>query len=236
MRSRQAGGMLYCPVCMSEVKSFLPHGNPLRENAVCPVCQSKACHRLCWGFFSQSINLFRKDGLFLHIAPEPELSGWLQRKCKSIGMQYQSGDIRDQAEPLDIESTGLPSGSIDVLFACHVLNMVCDDARAIREISRILTPDGTAVLPVPVSKATPNMREADPKSEERERLAMFGDPNMYRAYTVGEYSKRLSNAGLLSTVFTTTDISVDGSNRWMVADESIQIARHLSAGAIVVPA
>jgi ubiquinone/menaquinone biosynthesis C-methylase UbiE len=117
-----------------------------------------------------------------------------------------------------------------------VLNMVCDDARAIREISRILKPGGTAVLPVPVSKATTNIREVDPKSEECERLAMFGDSSMYRAYTMDEYSKRLSKAGLLSTVFTETDISVDGSNRWMVADESIQIARHLSADVIVVPA
>jgi SAM-dependent methyltransferase len=224
MRRKEAAGALFCPVCQSAVSAFQPHGNPAQLNIRCPICQSKACHRLCWAYFENHPGLFQRGGAFLHIAPEAELGRWLIKRCKSAGMKYRFGDIRDRKHHIDIESTNLPDASVDVLFACHVLNMVRDDRRAICEIARILKPGGTAVIPVPVAMSAGPTKETGPNSDMSERQKMFIDPNMYRAYTAADFGHRVRAAGLSLQHFAQKDVQNSIAAAWTLPDEPIQIA------------
>lgn len=224
MRQKESAGTLFCPVCQSAVSAFQPHGNPAQLNIRCPVCQSKACHRLCWAYFEKHPELFHCGGAFLHIAPEAELSRYLSKRCKSVGMNYRFGDIRDRKYHIDIESTNLPDASVDVLFACHVLNMVRDDRRAISEIARVLKPGGTAVIPVPVAMSAGPMKEASPDSDVSERQKMFVDPNMYRAYTAADFGRRVRAAGLSLQTFAQDNVWNSLAAAWALPDEPIQVA------------
>ena len=51
---------------------------------------------------------------------------------------------------VDILDLPFEDGSYDFVFASHVLEHIRDDRKAIKEIRRVLRPNGMAVLPVPI--------------------------------------------------------------------------------------
>lgn len=220
----QRNGSLYCPVCQSRVQGFLPHGNPPREHVKCPICHSKACHRLAWAFFQSNPDIFRPNGVFLHIAPEQALGSWLRRSCSKRGMHYMHGDIRDERHFIDLQNIGMEDGSIDVLFACHVLNMVEDDREALQEIRRVLRPEGIAVIPVPFQAPGQEMKEASASDTAKDRLDLFNDPAMHRAYTRQVFAERLSAADLSLVEFTADQITDASAWKWKLVDKAIQVA------------
>jgi hypothetical protein len=222
--SENRHGNLWCPICESVVVEFLPHGNPPRPDILCPVCHSKACHRLAWAWFQQNAQVFRQNGVFLHVAPEAELGKRLVGHCRQAGMKYQHGDLRDPQNPIDIMNLKLGDESVDVFFACHVLNMVPNDLLAIREVFRVLKPDGVAILPVPIHLEILETVEASAMSAPAERLELFNDELMYRKYTADEYLKRLRLVGLEPANFRPVDVSSQSRSKWMLCEEFVQTA------------
>lgn len=220
----EACGNLFCPVCQSAVRSFLPHGNPLRPNVKCPVCGSKTCHRLAWAYFADHPGLFMASGRFLHVAPEHALGQWLRRRCWQAGMTYRKGDIRDKRNPVDIQQTGLSDASVDVLFACHVLNMVRYDRQALAEIARILKPGGLAVIPVPFLPLGIGMKEVGSENMDSARLEAFNDSLMYRAYDAETYRARLQAAGLEMREYRARNVRGGEVAKWQLGDECVQVA------------
>jgi SAM-dependent methyltransferase len=176
---------------------------------------------LAWAYFAQHSQLFSNGGVFVHIAPEYQLGKWLKRKCKQTGMRYCPGDIRDRKHTMDIQSTGLAPESVDVLCACHVLNMVENDQLAMREIKRVLKPEGVAFIPVPIMDI---FAEVTPGEGETGRKALFNDSMMYRAYSQAEYSRRLETAGLSLGSFTPEDVQIDSAEQWKVDRVAVHIA------------
>ena len=221
-RHAEAAGKLYCPVCRSRVRAFLPHGNPPRKDVRCPICHSKACHRLAWVYFSENPDLFTSGGSFLHIAPEPALGTWLRKRCNAVDMEYRKGDIRDRRNFIDLQDTGLQSASVDVIFACHVLNMVKQDELAIREIKRLLKPNGIAVVPVPI-QSVGLMKEFGPDSASAARFKSFNDPWIYRHYTLPELHCRFEAVGLAVQSLNGSELRGSDVSRFRLLDESIHI-------------
>jgi len=74
-----------------------------------------------------------------------------------------------------------PDSSQDIVIASHVLEHVPDDAAILREIARILRPDGIAVSLVPINER-------------------FEDPKHIRSYTPGSLDGVALSAGLEKTV------------------------------------
>jgi SAM-dependent methyltransferase len=216
-------GRLRCPICDRPVVQFVSHGNPPRPNILCPICQSKACHRLAWAWFQQHSAIFSTNRKFVHVAPERQLGCWLRRRCKQVGMDYQHGDIRDSKHTLDVLDLALESNSVDVLFACHVLNMVNDDQVAMNEIFRVLSPGGVAILPVPIHQEVAELIEADSDSAMSDRHSLFNDRDMYRKYTAEVYLDRLSSVGFQTDVFRPADVTDLHCTRWTLCDEWVQI-------------
>lgn len=193
----------HCPVCGNSVRCFLPHGIPSRPDAVCPICSSKEPHRLAWLYFQHRTDIFHAKLSLLHIAPEPEIEKKLRQK---VNLHYISGDINPGLFSMKMDITRMPfdNDSFDVIYCCHVLNMVGDDYAAMKELRRVLKPDGWALLQIPVSG--PVTREASDSSNDRLRL--FGDAMMYRTYG-DNITERLRSAGFMVTVERSTEMFGD---------------------------
>lgn len=212
-----------CPVCESHLRLFLPHvsGGVSRPDADCPVCGVSERHRLTWLYFRAKTNLFESNLSMLHIAPEPEVSKRLSREPR---LKYMTGDIRPGAMmEMDIAQIPLNDASIDVIYCCHVLNMVPDDLKAMSELCRILSPDGWALLQVPIRDQS--TLECLKSSSPDERMKAFGYADMFRIYGP-DFKERLEKAGFYVTVddFFET-LTNDDRSRYGLKDEKLVICR-----------
>ncbi len=98
---------------------------------------------------------------FVHFAPE----GFFRQAWRPRFGTYLTADLErdDVALNADLCRLPFPDGSLDVVFASHVLEHIREDERAIAEIGRVLRPGGMAVLPVPlVGHTTVEYPEANP--------------------------------------------------------------------------
>lgn len=139
-----------CPVCgfKGRFKS-IKRSTGLRKYAQCPSCDAVERHRLQYmvlekifaGIDSHSMRM-------IHFAPE---TFFLEYFNGRVGV-YETADLNMPGVDHNVDLQSLPFGdaSYDFVFASHVLEHIPDDTKAIREIRRILTPGGIAVLPVPI--------------------------------------------------------------------------------------
>lgn len=195
------GDQKYCPVCQNHLSSFLILHRPY--HLWCPICRSLQRHRLVWLFFQQETDLF--DGQLkrmLHIAPEP---AFVARLSRQVGLDYLSADLNDPQAmvKMDISDIQYPSDSFDVIYCSHVLEHVPDDRAAIRELRRVLRPDGWAVILVPITSEH-TIEENEPQSpSQRERL--FGQHDHVRSYG-NDFADRVEQLGFVVTPFSASDI------------------------------
>ena len=139
-----------CPVCSKESVFLKVAGDSgVRANAMCGFCKARERHRLLW-LVLQSLekSLAFSQRRMLHFAPEPCLSKLL----KPMVASYTTADIDAPGVDFQADICELPfaKGSFDLVIACHVLEHVKDDLRALAEIRRVLAPGGVAILPVPI--------------------------------------------------------------------------------------
>jgi SAM-dependent methyltransferase len=178
-------------VCRGSFRGFLAAGTTPRADAACPGCGALERHRLVWLYFERRTDLF--DGRpkrMLHVAPEPCLEQRLRRRLRA-GYLAADLDPRRAAVRLDVTHIDLPDASFDVVYASHVFEHVPDDRRAMRELRRVLRPDGFAVLIVPIT-ATATIE--DPSLPPAERARRFGQADHVRRYGP-DYVDRLREAG-----------------------------------------
>ena len=166
-----------CPICRF-VGRFKPFGLVPRSNAVCPRCSSLERHRLLYLALRERQLLSGADSV-LHFAPEPCLSGIIRDKSAS----YQSADYKPQpgSIPLNIEDIALPSSSVNVVIANHVLEHV-DDEAALGEINRILTPRGRLIAMVPIVEAWEHTYEDPQITQKPDRERHFAQSDHVRFY------------------------------------------------------
>ena len=88
----------------------------------------------------------------VHVAPEPCLQGPFARWFGS----YATADLErtDVTHRVDLRHLPFDNCSVDCVFASHVLEHIREDEDVLREVARVLTPSGIAVLPVPVVAET----------------------------------------------------------------------------------
>jgi SAM-dependent methyltransferase len=219
-KARFLGLARYCPVCESRLRRFLPAGVIERSDARCPVCSSRERHRLVWAFFREGTPLF--DGSpkrMLHIAPE----ACLEPKFRRIpGLNYLTADLLDPGAMvmMDITDIQYPDNSFDVIYCSHVLEHVPDDRKAMRELHRVLAPDGWAVLQVPITAGRTFEDPSVVDPAERERL--FGQHDHVRVYGT-DYKERLKEAGFRVLCFSAADVVGRENVRRMGICESEEI-------------
>ena len=159
---RAANSCKQCPVCGFE-GPFKPFGNPPRWDALCPGCGCLERHRFLSILLNQG--LLTEGREILHFAPEKHVGRLLRNYAK----RYVTADLyQPQVDmKLNIEETGLPDGSFDVIVCSHVLQYV-DDKKALLELRRILRPDGLLILMVPVVDGISTYEDLPLNPDERE--------------------------------------------------------------------
>lgn len=203
---------------------FLSHGVPAEEDVLCPVCYSKAPHRLAYLFIQNHFRSLMPEGsTCLHIAPEPKLGRQLATLCKRNGVVYEWGGITASgSNNLDIRKMRFADSSIDFIYCCHVLNMVREDRQAMEEVYRVLKPTGVAILQVPAYFPGPLSKEVLDGSEE-DRKQAFCDPRMYRIYSDEDYASRLIQAGFHVRKFSTEDVAPEVREKSSLNREAFHI-------------
>ena len=87
-----------------------------------------------------------------------------------------------------------PDATYDAVLCVHVLEHVPDDAKALREIFRILKPGGWAILNPHMDLSLEKTFEDPSVTSPAERLRLFHQEDHYRVYG-RDITKRMAEAG-----------------------------------------
>ena len=191
-----------CPFCNWKGKEFHPYGVVSRKNALCPKCGSVERHRLYFLYLKQKIPIDRKIKV-LHFAPETILTN-LFKSYKNV--EYLTADLEPKKAMVieNITHLSFANNSFDIIFCSHVLEHIQDDKKAMREILRILKPDGFAILQVPIKDEFKgnkiDVTFEDPSiTNPKDREVLFGQKDHVRIYG-RDYQNRLINSGFNVTI------------------------------------
>jgi SAM-dependent methyltransferase len=139
-----------CPICNYKgpfLDKDLPDG--FCKHMKCPNCLCAVRHRIQYLVF---MNIFKDVDTaklkMLHIAPE----AFFRKIFSKMFGEYETADLHMKNVDHKVDLTNLPfvDSSYDFIMASDVLEHIDDDKSAIKEISRILRPNGIAILHVPV--------------------------------------------------------------------------------------
>jgi SAM-dependent methyltransferase len=202
-----------CPICGYQ-GPFAAHRH--KPSIWCPGCDSRPRHRLLKLWLDRAAPI-GPEARVLHFAAEP----WMRAALAHV-REYRTADLNDKFElQLDLEAMALPDGRFDVVIANHVLEHV-DDARALTEIRRVLSPGGIAVLTVPLVEGWDETLEQAPDWGEAERRLYCTDPDHRRFYG-RDFRDRIRAAGLEPDEFTA--VEPDVARHGLTRGEKIFIAR-----------
>ncbi|WP_248581236.1 class I SAM-dependent methyltransferase [Nocardioides sp. InS609-2] len=208
----------YCPACGNVVwlRNFRPGPNG-RPHASCPRCKSLERHRFLAVLISSLKPAIGTVEVLLDVAPSPQTTEILaslrpgRRISLDLGLDGRRVDVLASL-------TDLPLGdaSVDLVFCYHVLEHIPDDRAAMREIARVLTPEGLALVQVPIRFGTVTDEDADTTPEERKKR--FGQRDHVRWYG-DDFEDRLHEAGL--TFQRVTPLEVLGADMcvWLRVEE-----------------
>jgi len=182
-----------CNVCGWSGRHFA--SDDWHPHSVCWKCRSQVRHRLMVAALNRIEGLTYADLVdgkrVLHFSPEQQTTPLIKPRAAS----YRTADFSrdDVDEKLDL--TDMPSvsdGSVDLLIAADVLEHVPDHLKGMREIFRVLSPGGYAILTVPqqdhLAKTWGDPSVTDPRERERifgqeDHVRIFGDdmPDLLRS-------------------------------------------------------
>lgn len=194
--SRQDLHRTYCAACGASVSREFRPGPDGRPGATCPRCGSLERHRflsLLLGVLSPEL---RDLDTVVEIAPSRQSTLLLDRLEARRRISLDAGyDARAVDALASLTALPLRDGSVDLLVCYHVLEHVPDDCAAMREIARVLSPRGIALLEVPIRVGVST--DEDPAAPEEERVRRFGQRDHVRWYG-DDFDARLAAAGLAS--------------------------------------
>lgn len=196
----------FCPICKKYFSRFLTHGAQKRSNARCPFCSALERHRLLWLYIEKK-NILSEvgDGIFLHVAPEPQFKKIFK---KLLGNKYLTADLlaKDVDVRMDITNIQYKNESFEFIYCSHVLEHVLDDLKAMSEFHRVLTKTGQAIILVPISH---EKTFEDPSIiDAREREKYFGQDDHVRCYGL-DYIDRLKQSGFMVERITPNNFLTD---------------------------
>jgi len=192
------GNEVWCPCCEQSFREFIPYGE--RKNAVCPNCHSFERHRLLWLYLQQKTNLLTDELKVFHVAPEASFTHILKSQSN---LDYLSVDLVSPLamEKIDITDIPHPNENFDVILCNHVLEHINDDAKAMRELYRILKPNGWAIIQSPLDYNLTQTYEDFTIDTEEGRKKAFGQEDHVRIYGQ-DYEQKLQQQGFIVQVDT----------------------------------
>ena len=219
------------PINEKSYRKFLPYGyGKLRKNALSPGTFSLERHRLLWLYLKNETTFLEKKLKVLHIAPEQIF----YKKFKQLKKwEYITLDLQSPLAQIKADVCHLPlnDNSFDLIFCNHVLEHIEEDAKAMKELFRVLKRGGTAILQVPINEKLKKTYEDPAIKKPKERTVAFGQYDHVRVYGL-DYLERLKKAGFqveflnYATTFSKEQIQKYG----LMPNEKIPIARKKGRG------
>ena len=107
-----------------------------------------------------------------------------------------TADIYDETVDLklDIQVTGLPDESYDVIVCNHVLEHVDDFRKSLKEMYRVLRSGGAFICSFPMNQKKELLDEDPAVQTEEERVRRFGQNDLLRVFGMKAY-RFLTEAG-----------------------------------------
>ena len=98
----------------------------------------------------------------------------------------------------DITQIPEKENSFDLIICYHILEHVIEDVKAMKELHRVLKPNGTVLIQTPFKEG--EIYEDYSITSEAERLLHFGQEDHVRIYSIDGLKKRLESVGFAVTV------------------------------------
>ena len=186
------GNKFYCNCCEKGFRKFLPKGNVKRENAMCPNCFSLERTRVLLEYLKNETNLFTQSLKLLHIAPERCLFD----KIKTLNIEYIDGDINPvlARNVIDITKIKYPDNYFDLIICSHVLGHISDEQKAVKELKRVLSVNGKALIMTVIDPNLEHTFEDETIITPKDRLEKYGEFDLVRRHGL-DFDKRLERAG-----------------------------------------
>lgn len=186
------GNRVECNFCGWTGFAFLPAGSPQQANRLCPKCFSLQRYRLLRFYLQENgMGKITEPFRLLEVAPNPVF----QKFCKSIpNVTYVSADLETQNAMLlsDLTKMGIKDDAFDIIVCFHVLEHIPDDKAAMKEIGRLLKPDGFGLLMVPIDREK-TFYDPNVSPEDYERV--YGQRDHVRRCGM-DYEKYMIDVGL----------------------------------------
>jgi hypothetical protein len=194
-----------CSVCGYQGKflSEIHFPDIFNFDAVCPSCGSLPRNRLL-ALAIRRGKVELSDKRMLHFAPEDPIVALVSRRC----LEYTTADLfRDDVDiKQDIERMTLGDGTYDLILCSHVLEHV-DHNRALREIYRVLSPGGVALLLFPVVEGWRTHFQDPAITSPSDRALFYGKDNHLRRFGSSVRDEVIA-AGFRLDEFSPSDSSV----------------------------
>jgi SAM-dependent methyltransferase len=245
---RYLGTEYRCPVCGTGLRAFRPMWKsywrdvkiyqPVHpaesmetlnlEAFTCPCCDAFDRDRLTAIYLENAFASFDRNRTYrlLEFAPGDAL----YKKLKSLPfIAYRSADLSRKTVDERVDMTDMAAyadGSLDVILCSHVLEHVPDDRKAMREICRVLKPDGFAIVMVPLVVGVDDTNE-DPSVNTAElRWKYFGMGDHVRQYGKRDFVDRLEIAGLKVEQLGIEHFGAETFRRAGIAENSVLYVAH----------
>ncbi|WP_341924382.1 methyltransferase domain-containing protein [Nocardioides psychrotolerans] len=225
----------YCPTCDRIVRKDFKPGPGGRPDASCPRCRSLERHRFFAILLSVLAPLLDDVDLLLEVSPSPQTTPLLGRLGARTHLKLDLGADNRRVDVLgSLTDVPLADDSVDLLVCYHVLEHIPDDLAAMREIARVLAPDGLGILQVPFRPGT--VTDEDPSAGEEERVRRFGQADHVRYYG-DDFEDRLASCGLAIQRITPRSLLGGEMATWVRAepDEMVWLVRPVSGAVVPAP-
>lgn len=235
------GTAFCCPVCGVSLSGFIGAGSYVRMvqahdyiyplDAIetfniaaysCPSCDASDRERL-YALYLERVFAARdkRRCRLLEFAPSFGLSRKLKR---APFVDYRSADlyrnnVDDRIDIIDMRAYA--DASFDVVLCSHVLEHVPDDRRAMRELHRILRPDGFAIVMVPLVHGVDETNEDPAIDTPALRWKYFGSDDHVRQYGRRDFADRLAAAGFAVERLGIDFFGADAFRRAGIAADSV---------------
>ncbi len=209
------------PIDGRKFRKFLPYGyEQARENVLSPSTLSLERHRLLWLFLKDHSDFFTRPARVLHFAPEQAF----HKRFKQLQhIQYTTTDLDSPLADVKADICHLPfeTNSFDVILCNHVLEHIEEDTVAMKELFRVLAPDGWGVFQVPQDLDRIETFEDPSITDKKERARIFGQYDHVRIYGQ-DYFDKLRRAGfIVEEVDLTASMTAEEVDRFRLAKGEI---------------
>jgi SAM-dependent methyltransferase len=167
-------------------------------SAYCPRCDASDRERLIAIYLNEVFCTVDTDRTYrlIEFAPNEALPKMIKRYPF---VAYSSADLSRKNVDERVDLTRMDAyadESVDILLCSHVLEHIPDDRKAMREINRVLKPDGFGILLVPLVVSLDETHEDPRINTEALRWKYFGMGDHVRQYGKRDFLERLAVAGL----------------------------------------